>query len=534
MRKKTVIIAGSAAVILAGIASFCIWQSYSGRVYKKCVFEAGVEVQAEDFLKDTKKKIAFAKDSKAVDNKVPGEYTVKLKSGMFTYTCTAVIQDTIPPTAEAADVYYEEGKEIEPEQFVTNIQDVTAVTVAYEKEPDFSYFGEQTVDVSVTDAGDNQITVHSRMISRVTVEEMTLEAGGDFPDLQAFLKNEADAAFVTDTAAIDTKKPGDYTIEIAASGNTYTTLLHIQDTVPPEVEVQNLTKYNSETVDCKEFIVRAKDATALTYAFVKKPDLSQLGEQPLTITVTDAGGNTVQKDVVLTVLMDTGLPVISGAVDITAYLGSSISYKSGVTVWDDHDKNVKLDIDSSAVNTQACGEYPVIYTATDAAGNQTIVTITVRIIERVYTAEEAYQLADGVLAKIIHEGMSPYDKLYAIYKWTRGSIAYVNSSDKSSWAKAACEGLSNRKGDCYTYACVAKALLTRAGIENRDIEKIPGRSRHYWNLVNIGEGWYHFDTTPRKGQSIDFCYISDAVLMNYSAANGNSHAYDRSIYTDIQ
>ena len=186
------------------------------------------------------------------------------------------------------------------------------------------------------------------------------------------------------------------------------------------------------------------------------------------------------------------------------------------------------------MNANAVGTYPVTYTATDNAGNTTTVTVNLKIIENLYTESTVNELADKVLAQIIKPGMTDHQKLKAIYNWVRGSIAYTNSSDKGDWLKAAYEGMKNKKGDCYTYASTAKALLTRAGINNKDIKKIPSKTSHYWNLVNIGEGWYHFDTTPRKGQTISFCYISDEDLMEYSKANNNSHNYDRDVYTNIE
>ena len=536
-RRKWFLIGGAVLLVLliAG-GALGTWFSYKGRVYTKCVFEAGVEVQAEDFLKDEKKKIRFSKDSKPVDSHVPGEYPVKLKSGIFTYHCTALVQDTIPPMAEAVTVYYEEGQEVSPESFVTNIQDETEVTVKYVKEPDWTYFGVQKVEVALTDAGENEIQISSQMISRMAVAELTLEAGEDFPSLQAFLKEEIEeASFITNIESIDTKKPGDYTIEILANGITYTTQLHIQDTVAPVVEVQNLTLYNSERVSCEDFVTKAVDATKLTYAFETEPDMTRLGEQPLVLIVTDEGGNMVKKELLLTVLEDTVSPVIEGASDITVFLGSPIQYKENVTVTDDHDKNVRLEVDTSAVNMQACGEYKVIYIATDGAGNETIAEITVKIIERVVSEAEMYRMADEVLAKITTPAMSPLEKVQAIYHWTHDSILYVGSSDKSDWITAACDGFALGRGDCYTYACVAKVLLTRAGIENRDIQKVPGTQRHYWNLVNIGEGWYHFDATPRPNQALDLCYVTDAVLMAYGEIHeSNLNKYDHNIYTDIQ
>ena len=62
-----------------------------------------------------------------------------------------------------------------------------------------------------------------------------------------------------------------------------------------------------------------------------------------------------------------------------------------------------------------------------------------------------------------------------------------------------------------------------------DIEKIPAKTRHYWNLVDIGEGWYHFDTTPRKDRPTIFMW-DEARMMDYSQNHNLSHNYDHSLY----
>ena len=108
-------------------------------------------------------------------------------------------------------------------------------------------------------------------------------------------------------------------------------------------------------------------------------------------------------------------------------------------------------------------------------------------------------------------------------------ISYISHSEKGNWLRAAYEGLVDGKGDCYVYASTAKVLLTRAGITNMDIVKIPSKTSHYWNLVNLGEGWYHFDTTPRKDHPTIFMW-TEAQMMEYSARFNGSHNYDHSLY----
>lgn len=534
-RHRLLLISTAAVVLFIAAAAAVTLFSYNGRVYKRCVFEAGVEISAEDFLKKPGGTIAFTKGSKPVDTKVPGDYPVQIKSGMFTYQCTATVQDTIPPAGEAVNVYFEEGQTVEPEQFVTEIQDETEVAVSYVKEPDYEIHGKQPVEVVLTDAGENRTVISSNLITRATVKELTMEAGENVPQLEKFLLSETEgAAFVTDLQTVPTNQIGDYDIEISIHDTTYVTILHVQDTVAPVVKTKNATTYKSKEIGCEAFIASVKDATAVTYQFAAAPDVSLAGEQPVSILITDAGGNSTTAEAMVTVVEDTQPPVISGAADLSAYIGEKINYKAGISVWDDYAAKPKLTVDTSQVDVNTEGTYPVTYIATDDVGNQATVTVTITMKQHVMDESEVYWLADEILAKIITPGMSPYDKLTAIYNWIRNSLGYVNSSEKGNWVNAAYQGLAKRRGDCYVYACTAKALLTRAGIKNRDIEKIPSSRRHYWNLVDIGEGWHHFDTTPRKGESTRFCYWTDAELMAYSAANYNSHNYDRNIYTDIQ
>lgn len=65
-----------------------------------------------------------------------------------------------------------------------------------------------------------------------------------------------------------------------------------------------------------------------------------------------------------------------------------------------------------------------------------------------------------------------------------------------------------------------------------DIAKIPAKTLHYWNLVDLGEGWFHFDTTPRTDHPTIFMW-TDAQMMDYSVRHNNSHNYDHDSYPAV-
>jgi hypothetical protein len=229
-------------------------------------------------------------------------------------------------------------------------------------------------------------------------------------------------------------------------------------------------------------------------------------------------------------ITDTTPPVISGTANFTAIVGSTVSYRSGIETSDNSDLPVELKIDSSNVNIRETGVYPVKITAMDACGNVAQRTVDITVVDQPPSGldpAELDRMADQILKEITDSSMSPLQKAEAIYWWTKRHITYVNDSDKSSWIDAAYQGITKGKGDCFNYFATAKILLNRADIENIDVVKSTGS--HYWSLVNTGSGWYHFDTTPRKGGG-EFFMLTDAELKAYSDQHRNSHVWDSSLY----
>ncbi len=118
--------------------------------------------------------------------------------------------------------------------------------------------------------------------------------------------------------------------------------------------------------------------------------------------------------------------------------------------------------------------------------------------------QELDELAEIVISAITTEETDKRTKARAVYDFVRGSVNYSGSSDKTDWKTAAKEGLKTRQGDCFTYYAVARALLKCLGIENREVQRVDGRSEHWWNLVNCGDGWYHMDATPMGAEMPPF------------------------------
>lgn len=527
MKKKKIVLLGIVLPVIM-LVSVLLFIEYNN-VYRECYVEAGVLVSPEDFFKNATGEISYTEGSDVIDTQIPGEYHAVLKRGVFTHKSTLYVSDTIAPQGQAQNVIIGNGETCEAGAFVTEIVDATAVTITYKEAPDFSKMGKQQVEVVLTDLGQNETVIVSQLIVAPVLSEVLVEAGSSAPSISEFVIDGVNGEFVTDMTAFDYSVPADMTVTVKVEENTYDTTMRIVDTTAPVVEVQNVKGYLNVPYKAEEFVLSVEDVTEVTAEFVKEPDTSKEGEQQVTIRVTDAGGNETVKEATITISRDTEAPVIQGVNDIYAVIGGTVSYKNGVKVTDNCPQGLDLKIDNSSVNLSVAGTYPVTYTAKDYAGNETTATANVIVKEQKYSEEEVNALADKVLAKIIKEGMTPYEKAEAIYYYIRRNVGYISHSDKGNWVQGAYEGLVDKQGDCYVFACTAKVLLTRAGITNMDIEKIPAKTRHYWNLVDIGDGWYHFDTTPRKDGTVFFMW-KEADLMAYSAKNKDSHNYDHSLY----
>lgn len=257
----------------------------------------------------------------------------------------------------------------------------------------------------------------------------------------------------------------------------------------------------------------------------------------MTVTIEDEETVTEEAEVVAEET-DTEAPVITGVQEITAYLGDSISYKKGISVTDNSDETVELKIDTSAVDVSTIGDYPVVYSASDSAGNMTSVDAVLHIIEQPGIGEsDVAPLADAVISKVTTPEMSNWDKAYALWNWCRQNVKYSYSAgNRTSVWTGAYEGLHDRTGDCYTFYATYEVLLKRVGIETMKVSRIDDESNHWWNLVNLGDGWYHCDTSPRRIGHTYKCFMqTDEQIQQYTdfyTEKPNYYTFDTTLYPE--
>ena len=231
-------------------------------------------------------------------------------------------------------------------------------------------------------------------------------------------------------------------------------------------------------------------------------------------------------------------PEIHGVRDLQSYEGEPISYRMGITVTDDQDLSPVLTVDSSQVDLTRVGSYTVTYHAEDSSGNRSSAIATVTVLpreENFVDMADVYAAVDAALGVIITDDMDAEAQVRAISAWCWKSCRYAGHSDRGDWRQAAHTMLTTGTGDCYGFFAVSKLMFERLGIPNIDVVKVKNSetdSEHFWSLVSVdgGETYYHFDATPRLGQTEPFCLVTDRELDDYSESHNGSHNRDTSLY----
>ena len=183
---------------------------------------------------------------------------------------------------------------------------------------------------------------------------------------------------------------------------------------------------------------------------------------------------------------------------------------------------------NAAVNSTAASEAAVSVTAQSSSWPYKAITYVPSDSEKSAEYKLLDSICDSILSGIVNNGMTKRQKAEAIYAYVRGHFTYSGHSATRDWVHEAYQGLRSKHGDCFTYYASAQALLTRVGINCIEVIRSTDAD-HWWEMVEVEDGWWHFDTTPRKVGGY-YCLWSDAQMDSFSAAHGNCFAFDHSLY----
>lgn len=418
--------------------------------------------------------------------RTPGEYALSVKcldNGRL-FTTILEVLDTVPPTGEGQLLILAPGEAAPPDAFLTGAADETALTYTFALAPDPDSRDIQDISVRITDAGGNSTDVPAQVLFS-SFGALTVEAK-DGPLTGADLGRPG-----AQPEAFTANVLGTYPVRVQVKGGTEIAMVTLVDTTGPTLTQREGSFYTRHDLT-PEDLVDAQDVTGATLSFVEAPD--QTSDQPQTFSVraVDGAGNETVAAFPLTLLVDSTPPTLYGVVNVGGYVGEPIAYFKEAYAEDDVDGRVEMTVESTVILSRR-GKYTVTYTASDRSGNTVSKSCTYTLVDPAVSDAQVRKMAQGVLNQIVTSDMVTAEKLKAVFEYIRNRVHYNGASNKNDWRSEAIRGNDEGKGDCFTVYCLSRALLDELKVPYMSVTRKGGASHHYWLIVNIGTGWYHFD-----------------------------------------
>jgi surface protein len=270
-------------------------------------------------------------------------------------------------------------------------------------EVDTSTLGEYTLTYTAKDSAGNEASV-TRTINVVVVDiiapviSLTGESTVTLEQDEAYIEKGATAADERDgsvsvviTGEVDYKTTGTYTITYTATdsaGNSASvtrTVIVPTDTTPPVVtlvgsDVIKLT-INTEYTELNATAEDWRDGVIEDVVISGSVNTAILGDYTITYTVTDTAGNEGSITRTVQVLNpDVAQPIITLTGGDTIDWTQGFDYSDlGFAAFDERDGELTVEV-TGEIDTTTTGTYTLTYTATDAAGNVTVVTRTINVV----------------------------------------------------------------------------------------------------------------------------------------------------------
>ena len=464
----------------------------------------------------------------------------------YWWTTYATFEYTLQP------IVILEGQNVTPSDFIYPDASMERVHAAY-RNPGFRpVAGQHSIPLALT-MGWRSVDATASLLVLTTLDGFSHEytEPGEMPKAQDYITNADEALdipfevrYLEEPLSLDKYEVGEFTLYLTMNDIPFEVALSVIDTTPPTASANSMVIQVGEEVKPMDFVRDISDASEIGHVrFIEEPDILAHKDQIVQIEIADIHGNNTYISSGLTILLNQEPPIIEGVETIASMVGDPILYRQGVTAHDDFGRPLEIDVDSSKVDQYSEGIYTVVFKATDFTGLTTVEEALVHVVA--VDLDYVNERVDEVLATILEDGMTQLEEVHAIFMWVRQNVAMASTrGGPASSYEGAYRALQDRRGNCYIFYSISEVMLTRAGVPNMLIERIPGTpTNHRWNLINPdGKGWHHYDSYPsRVGSWLQMAYFTDsqARTFTYDLANleerpmNNYYTYVTELYPEV-
>ncbi len=127
------------------------------------------------------------------------------------------------------------------------------------------------------------------------------------------------------------------------------------------------------------------------------------------------------------------------------------------------------------------------------SGTKTLSNINIKVTYILSSEERAQadKLIDDILASIIKPYMNNHEKVKAVHDY----IVMKGSYDESFMYYSDYDLLTKGKSVCNGYALLTYNMLNKLNIPVKLVSGLGLGEAHIWNMVKLGDYWFHLDTT---------------------------------------
>lgn len=209
--------------------------------------------------------------------------------------------------------------------------------------------------------------------------KINVEYGNEISEKDILKGNFKKVSFTPKLSSL--KKIGEHEVILNVNGYEFKVFVNIRDTISPDLEVHEISKYLDEQLPkVDDFVSKVEDLSDVSLKMseiVQKP-----GEQEVEITATDKYGNKTSKTTKLKIVEYKGSVKINGLTNLTVYVNSKPDLNKGVSATDWRFGSLNFSVDDSKVNYSKPGSYKIYYTVKDKLGNVTTKERKITVKER--------------------------------------------------------------------------------------------------------------------------------------------------------
>lgn len=356
---------------------------------------------------------------------------------------------------------------------------------------------------------------------------------------------------VVNLSNVNIEEVGVYEAYAEYSGKQYPFTINIRDSVAPIASLVQ-TKYEikeGETLIAKDLVKDIEEESDFIVYFDEEgnPSTKQFNDKGIYndvfIIVEDAHGNRSNKlRLSVVVSKDSEGPIFSGIDNKVIKVGDAFGALDGVRATDKTDGDLTTSINvTGVVDVDKVGTYTLTYTVSDLSGNITSLDRQIIVqIEEVNNGDSVQDVANGpwlskekmrqlentylTISRAMFTGSSHLEVITQMSDYLVKYTQYVPNDGSNNIVESSYGAICNNIASDEGFARAMLYMCEQKSIECYYVDGTYKGTPIAWNIVKVGENYYHLDASYQR------IYDTGFQLLSTNEMKELGYAFDESYY----